>query len=204
MRLWRDARPLVLASRSRTRLAMLRAALIPVDTVPAAIDERALEGRLRAAGADPSAIAAGLAEAKAAAVSRDYPARLVLGADQTLELEGQILHKASDKLAARARIAELAGRPHRLHSAAALVLDGEIVGTAAGAATLRMRPLTGEHIALYADLAGEALTASVGAYAFEGPGSHLFEHVEGDHFTILGLPLLPLLGELRRLGRLAL
>jgi septum formation protein len=202
--LWRDDLPLVLASRSATRAALLRAALIPIESMPADIDEREEEACLIAAGAGPAQVASGLARVKALALSKAHPGRLVLGADQTLGAGGQLVHKAVDKAAAAARIASLAGGPHHLHSGAALAENNVILFETVCAATLWMRPLNAGQISLYCDLAGPALLSSVGAYQLEGLGSHLFDRVEGDHFTILGLPLFPLLDAFRRLGRLAL
>lgn len=199
--LWRGP-PLLLASTSPTRLGLLRAAGLPVETEAPGVDERAVENA--AAPLGPEALARRLAAEKALAVSRRHPERLVLGADQVLDLAGERLHKPDSRDDAARQIAALAGREHRLHAAAVLALGGEIVGEVADAATLRMRPLSQEAIERYLDLAGPAAQASVGAYQLEGLGVHLFERVEGDHTTILGLPMLPLLQALRGLGSLAL
>ncbi|KAA2237850.1 Maf family protein [Salinarimonas soli] len=202
--LWRLARPLLLASGSQTRRELLTSAAIPLEVAGPRVDERAIEAEARAAGADPAGVATVLAAAKALDVSRRHRDRLVLGADQTLACEGTALHKPRDREEARSQIAFLSGRTHSLHSAVALARDGVLVGQLRDDARLTLRALAPEAIELYLDLAGDRATASVGAYQLEGVGIHLFERVEGDHATILGLPLLPLLGLLRETGALAL
>jgi len=199
--LWLDLEPLLLASGSATRRTLLEAAGIPVEVEPARIDERAIEAELQAAGAAPDAVALGLARAKASAVSRMRPGRLVLGADQTLAFEGDAFHKPADRAAAAAQLARLGGREHALHAAAALYCDDRLVFEAVSTARLRMRPLSPAMIARYLDAAGDIVTTTVGAYQLESVGVHLFDTLAGDHFTILGLPLLPLLEGLRRSGR---
>lgn len=196
---WRWPDPLVLASRSRARSAMLAAAAIPFEAVPAPIDERQVEQALPVG--EPVALA--LATAKALAVSRDRPGRLVLGCDQTMSLEGEPLHKPADREDAVRQLQRLAGRAHRLESAAALVRDGVVLGTVADAASIRLRPLSEAMIRLYLAAAGDRVLDSVGAYEIEALGVHLFEAVEGDHATVMGLPMLPLLALLRRHGALA-
>lgn len=199
--IWRGAEPLLLASTSATRRALLESAALPVETRAPGVDERAVEAQ--AAGLAPQDLAARLAEAKALAVSRAAPGRIVVGADQVLDLEGRALHKPADRAAARAHLAALAGRTHALHSAVALARDGAVIGDFVETARLTMRPLGAEAIARYVELAGDRVLASVGAYQLEGLGIHLFARIEGDHATILGLPLLPLLARLRGLGLLA-
>jgi septum formation protein len=194
--------PLVLASASRPRAALLAAAGVPIEQHPAAIDERALELPLIARGEPAVAVAAHLAAEKARAVSRALPGRLVLGADQVLDIDGEQFTKPRDRATARVQLGRLSGRRHALHSAAALAEDGAIVATAVQTATLDMRPLGEDFLERYLDTAGPAITTSVGAYQLEGLGAQLFERIEGDHFTVLGLPLLPLLDILRRHGRL--
>jgi septum formation protein len=197
---WRSPKPLLLASESATRRAMLEAAGIPVETTAHGIDERSVE---RAANCRPAALAARLASAKALAVGGRNPGRLVLGADQTLICDDTLFHKPKDVAAARRQLEKLAGRRHQLHSAAALVRDGKIVGTASSSARLTMRPMTGAWIARYVAAVGADVTGSVGGYRLEALGVTLFDKVEGDHFTILGLPLIKLLRLLRAEGSFA-
>nr|WP_245404827.1 Maf family protein [Ancylobacter gelatini] len=198
--MWRAQEPLVLASKSATRRALLASAGIPVETVDAPVDERALEAAAVAEGVGPAGVASRLAAAKALAGSAARPGRLVLGADQTLALGDEAFHKPADRAAAAAQIARLAGKTHELHAALALARDGEVLFEAADTAHLAMRPLGPDVIATYLDAAGDAVLSSVGAYQLEGLGIHLFQTVEGAHSTILGLPLLPLLAFLRRHG----
>ncbi len=200
--LWRGAAPLILASKSAARRGLLAAAGIPCETADAAIDERALEVPLRAAGAGASEIALHLARAKALAVAATQPRRLVVGADQTLSLDGQIFSKPADRAAATAQLKVLSGRAHELHSGFCVAQGGKILFEAAPVARLVMRPLSADFVEAYLGVAGEAALSSVGAYQIEGFGIHLFEKIEGDHSTILGLPLLPLLAYLRDEGSL--
>ncbi len=201
--LWTHTEPLLLASASATRLALLVSAGLPVETQGSGIDERAVEESARAEALDPPSLARRLAVEKALAVSRRHPARIVLGADQVLDCEGIVFHKPAGREGAREQLRHLAGRTHALHSAGAVAIGGEVVETFMASARLVMRPLTEDALDLYLDLAGPDVLSSVGAYQLEGLGIHLFEDVEGDHSTILGLPLLPLLSALRRLGCLA-
>jgi septum formation protein len=193
--LWLGAAPLVLASRSQARRALLEAAAVPVEVCPADVDERALEAA--AGSSDAETVAGLLARAKAVSVSERLPDRLVLGADQTLALDGRRFSKPADRNAAREQLLSLRGRTHALHSAIALAQGPDIIFEHVGVARLTMRPFTDEFLDAYLDTAGPAATASVGAYQLEKTGIHLFEQVEGDHFTILGLPVLPLLHFLR-------
>ncbi len=179
---------------------MLRAAGIPIEVVPADVDERAIEDVVSSSGAAADVIAKELAVAKAKAVSLVHPQRFVLGADQTLAVGSERLHKPSGLAAARRQLLGLREREHVLHSAAALVRDGEVVTTCLSTARLLMRAFSEEFLDRYLAQAGNAVTQSVGAYQLEGAGVHLFERVEGDHFTVLGLPLVPLLDILRRQG----
>lgn len=197
--MWLGGAPLLLASGSKIRRALLSAAGIPVEVRPADLDERALES-----GAPPGASAAALllACAKAGAVATLGPGRLTLGADQTLAMGSARFSKPADRGAARAQLRELRGRTHELHSAVAVVQDGTLLFEHVGVARLTMRPCSDRFIDLYLDAAGAAATASVGAYQLEGLGVQLFERVDGDYFTILGLPLLETLEFLRRHGSL--
>jgi septum formation protein len=201
--LWLGASPLVLASGSRTRLELLEAAGIPVEVVRPVVDERAISAPLEVRGEKPERIAAALAFAKASEVSARMPGRVVLGADQTLAFDGRLLHKPKDMASAARQLASLAGREHRLHSAAALVQDGRRVAAFMVQARLTMRPLSMRMIARYLDAAGDAVLESVGGYQLERLGAHLFAKVQGEHSAILGLPMLPALERLRRLGLVA-
>ncbi len=193
---------IVLASKSATRIAMLRNAGLSFEAVSSDVDERAVEADLEQAGASPGAVALALAEAKARAV----PARegaFVIGADQTLDAGGERWHKPADLDEARHQLAALAGRSHRLHSAVVGLHGDAPPFRHLDTATLTLRPLSPGEIDAYLRAVGETATASVGAYQIEGPGIQLFERIEGDYFTILGLPLLPLLAWLRQAGALA-
>src|SRR4051794_33243948 len=196
MPLWLADQPLVLASKSEVRRTVLAAAEVPIEVVPADIDERGIE--VQAAAAGPGGIAALLAREKARAVAAKLPARLVLGADQTLALGTQVFSKAPDLAAARAQLKMLRGKTHELHAAIALVRDDTVLFEHCAVARLTLRDFSDEFLEAYIKVAGNALTASVGAYQMEKVGIQLFERIEGDHFTILGLPLLPLLHYLRQ------
>jgi septum formation protein len=195
MGLWLTASPLVLASGSAVRRRLLEAAGIPVEVRPASLDERAVEAT--ATRDDPSAVAALLARAKALRVAKDVPDRLVIGADQTLALGSRRFDKPADRAAAGAQLQTLAGRTHELHAAVAVARGSGVLFEHVDVARLTMRPLSAAVLDRYLDAAGAAVTASVGGYQLEALGVHLFERIEGDHFTILGLPLLPLLAYLR-------
>lgn len=201
--LWLADMPLVLASGSATRRGMLEAAGIPVETSPAMIDERNVDDAARRAGAAAATVAALLARAKAMEVSARYPGRLVLGADQTLACEGRQYDKPANVAEGREHLAAFSGRAHHLHSAAALVKDGGLVAETQSSAELTMRRLGPEFIDAYVTAVGPKVMTSVGGYQLEGLGSQLFDRIDGDHFTILGLPLLPLMGHLRATGYLA-
>jgi septum formation protein len=201
MSLWQDDRPLVLASRSVSRREMLEAAGIPVEICIADVDERAIE---EAAGTpSPPDAAALLAREKARAVARLMPGRIVVGADQTLAFENHRLNKPRDFAGAREQLMMLAGKTHYLHSAVALVQDENVLFDATDTASLTLRALSGAFLDRYLDAAGSAVLSSVGAYQLERTGIHLFERIDGNYFTILGLPLLKLLDFLRRHGSLA-
>ncbi len=202
--LWTPTEKLLLASTSATRLRLLMSAGLTVETQAPRVDERAIEADVRKGTPDPLVLAARLAAEKALAVSRRNPERIVLGADQVLACDGVVFHKAPNREAAARKLQTLSGKTHFLHSAGAIAIGGKVVEQFDASAGLTMRTLTDEAIALYLDLAGPDVLQSVGVYQYEGLGSHLFETVEGDHSTILGLPLLPLLAALRRLGCLSL
>jgi septum formation protein len=195
MTLWRGKSPLILASQSRARQALLSNAGISFEAVTAEIDERAVQ---QASGLSaPGEIASLLAREKALSVSARQPGKFVIGADQTLALGERLFSKPAGRAQAAAQLRALAGRSHELHSAVAVARDGKILFEAAAIAGMTMRRLGEAEIDVYLDEAGDAVTSSVGAYQLEGLGVHLFERIEGDHFTILGLPLLPLLAFLR-------
>ena len=201
MPLWLAAEPLVLASRSKARRALLDAAGIPVEIRPADLDERTVAAR---AGTKPPAeLAVLLARAKALDVARTTPGRLVLGADQVLALDGIIFSKPAGRAAARAQLAALRGKTHVLHSGLAVARGGDVLFACVAEARLTMRAFSDNFIETYLDTAGAAVTESVGGYQVEGIGIQLFERIDGDHSTILGLPLLPLIAFLRRQGCLA-
>ncbi|SEG46523.1 Maf family protein [Bosea lathyri] len=202
-RLWLGSQPLLLASGSATRRDMLLAAGVPVETISPDVDERAIEVPLQDQGAAASTIALTLARAKALAVSQRHPGRTVLGADQTLTCEGIAFHKPGNRAEAASQIDVLSGRTHELHAAFVLARDGAVLVEDLGSARLSMRPLTPAFIATYLDMVGPAALASVGGYQIEGPGAQLFASIDGDHFTILGLPLFAVLAALRDLDLLA-
>jgi septum formation protein len=199
MAFWLLPQPLVLASQSAVRRTMLLGAGIPIEVVPAAIDEREFSERAESA----RSLAALLAREKALAVAARLPGRVVAGADQTLVLGGQLFSKPADRAAARAQLRMLRGRSHELHSAVAIARAGIVVFEHDEAARLTMRAFSDEYLERYLDTAGSALTQSVGGYQIERSGVQLFERIEGDHFTILGLPLMALLAFFRREGWLA-
>jgi septum formation protein len=199
--LWRGGAPLLLASTSPTRRGLLANAGLPVETEAPGVDERAIE--IAAGANDARHLAQRLAREKALAVSGRHPERVVLGADQTLSCEGRLFHKPADRTAAERQLAALSGRTHVLNSAFAIAQQGTVLHEGCKSARLGMRALSADDIDLYLHLAGEAALQSVGAYQVEGLGIHLFAHIEGDHATILGLPLLALLARLREMGLLA-
>jgi septum formation protein len=184
----------VLASASRVRCDILESAGIPVEVAPAALDERALEARF---GGDARGTAALLAREKASTIAGRFPGRLVLGADQVLGLDGRRFSKPPSRHAAREQLLSLAGRTHDLFSAVTLIREGSPVFEHVSSARLTMRSFSEAFLDRYLDLAGAGVMDSVGAFRIEGLGIHLFEAIEGDYFTIVGLPLLPLLAFLR-------
>ncbi|HEY7843872.1 MAG TPA: Maf family protein [Bradyrhizobium sp.] len=196
MTLWRGQHKLILASQSRARKMLLANAGLQFETVPADIDERSLQQGSKLSA--PAEIAGLLAREKALWVSARKAGHYVIGADQTLALGNRLLNKPDGRAAAAEQLRALSGQTHELHSAIAVVVEGKIVFETVAVARMTMRHLSGDHIRSYLDEAGDAVTMSVGAYQLEGLGVHLFERIEGDHFTILGLPLLPLLAFFRR------
>ena len=195
MSLWRAKYPLILASQSRARQALLANAGIEFEAVAAEIDERAVQQASSLSA--PGDIAALLAREKAGSVSMRRPGNFVVGADQTLALGTRLFTKPDSRAKAAKQLRTLSGRSHELHSAVAVARDGKILFESTVMARMTMRRLGEAEIEAYLNEAGAAVTSSVGAYQLEGLGVHLFERIEGDHFTILGLPLLPLLAFLR-------
>jgi len=193
--IWRGDTPLILASQSHVRRLLLANAGVDVEAIPADIDERAVQ--LAANLSAPSEIAGLLAREKALAIAARQPGRYVVGADQTLALGDRFFNKPDGRSQAMAQLLALSGHGHQLHSAVVVARDGTILFEHVAIATMTMRRLGEAEISAYLDHAGDVVTSSVGAYQLEGLGVHLFERIDGDHFTILGLPLLPLLAFLR-------
>ena len=194
------AEKIILASGSPFRKAMLVNAGLDIEAVPADVDERALEAPLKDSDVSPEDVASILAEAKATEVSERRPGALVLGCDQTLSLGDEVFHKPADMEGARRHLLALSGKTHQLNSAAVLCRNGEVLWRHVGIASLTMRKLDPAFIGRHLARVGAKALSSVGAYQVEGEGIQLFEKIEGDYFTIVGLPLLPVLKELRDLG----
>ncbi|NTB98456.1 Maf-like protein [Agrobacterium tumefaciens] len=188
---------LILASSSASRQMLMRNAGLTFSAIPADIDERALDQQLERDGASPEEVALQLARAKALAVGALYPEALVLGCDQTMALGARVYHKPKTMAEAEAHLLSLSGKVHRLNSAAVLVRHGEVVWQIVSSAELTVRTLSAEFVSRHLQRVGEKALSSVGAYQLEGEGIQLFTSIEGDYFTILGLPLLPLLSKLR-------
>jgi septum formation protein len=201
---WRAAQPLILASESPSRRALLSAVGLDAEVIAAAVDERALEDRHLAGGGSLESLAIELARAKALAVSAVRPDAYCLGADQTLTLGDRIFHKPRDFVEARRSLAALSGKTHRLTSAFSVARFGQSLVDDADHADLRMRQLDPVTISRYLERAGPAALGSVGAYQVEGLGAHLFDRIEGEHSVVLGLPLLRLFAWLRRENLIAL
>lgn len=191
---------LILASSSPFRRMLMENAGLSFEAHAARIDERAVEAPLERAGAKPDALALVLAKAKAEDVSRRFPDSLIIGSDQTMSLGDRVFHKPKDMAGAANHLRALSGLTHRLNSAVAIIRDGVVLWEHLSHADLTMRPLSADFIARHLARVGERALASVGAYQLEGEGIQLFEKIEGDYFTILGLPMLPLLQKLRELG----
>lgn len=195
-----EAPRVVLASRSQTRARMLSAAGVPFTVDAPHVDESMLKDAMKAEAASAQDTAMALAELKATRKSPEYQHALVIGADQILECDGDWFDKPENFAAVRRTLEALAGRAHNLHTAAVVVLDGAVIWRHGERATLTMRELSPEFIDVYLARAGEAALSSVGAYQIEGFGAQLFSRVEGDYFSILGLPLLQVLDFLRVRG----
>lgn len=191
---------LILASGSIFRRQLLENAGVKFEVVRAELDERAVEAPLSNTGANPDDIALVLAEAKATTVSEGHPDAFVIGSDQTLSLDEELFHKPENMEAARKHLLRLSGKTHHLNSAVVIARNGEALWRHVSVAAMTMRQLDPGFIGRYLSDVGETALSSVGAYQIEGRGIQLFDKVEGDYFTIVGLPLLPLLAELRSLG----
>jgi septum formation protein len=192
--------PVVLASTSQSRAAILTGVGVAHLAVGSGVDESAAKDGLLRSGARPREIARHLAEAKALKVSRGRPEALVIGADQTLDLDGELCDKAESLADARHRLRSLRGRPHLLHCAVVAARGGELLWRMIESPRLEMRDFSDAFLGAYLARNGEAVLSSVGCYQLEGEGAQLFERIDGDYFAILGLPLLPLLAFLRREG----
>ena len=192
--------PLILASQSPFRRMLMENAGLAFSAEAAAIDERAVEAALSKRNPTPPEVAEALAVEKARDVAGRNPGALVIGSDQTLSLEGRVFHKPADMAEAKSHLLSMSGRTHELNCGVALVRDGETLWNHVSIARLTMRPLSEDFVDRHLARVGTRVLASVGAYQLEGEGVQLFERIDGDYFTILGLPLLPLLAKLRNLG----
>jgi septum formation protein len=200
MSLWLSPDPLILASRSKVRQKLLAAAGVPIEVCPADLDERQLEAL--SPSQQSGAVATFLASEKALSVEVSSPGRLVLGADQLLALDGKRFSKPGDRATARAQLLQLSGRTHTLYSALAFVQNASVQFEHVSTARMTMRSLSGRFLEHYLDVVGNDATESVGAYQLEGLGIQLFERVDGEYFTVLGLPLMEVLDFLRQRGYL--
>lgn len=190
---------LILASASPFRQHLMREAGLQFSAIPAEIDERAVEQPIRESGATPEEVARQLAIAKAMDVSRRYPGAYVIGSDQVMSMAGRMFHKCLSREEARSQLGEMRGATHRLSSAIAIARDGKTLWTHVSVADMTFRKFSDTFLNRYMETAGDKVLLSVGAYQYEGLGQQLFEKVEGDYFTIIGLPMLPLLAALRDL-----
>lgn len=193
---------IVLASKSPARTAVLKAAGVPFETAVAGVDESAVKNGLLAEGQGPRNVADALAELKAVKISRARPGDLVIGADQTLDLDGQLFDKVETMAEARERLQLLRGKTHKLHSAVVVARDGAAIWREVPGAKLTMRNYSDAFIDDYLAERGEDILSSVGCYQLENQGVQLFSRIEGDYFTILGLPLMGLFDFLRLHGAL--
>ena len=194
--------PIILASKSVARTAVLTGAGVAFETHVSGVDEDAVKTALLGQGGTPRDVADALAELKAVKISRGRPG-FVIGADQTLEFEGGLYDKAETVEAARTRLKLLRGKPHKLHSAVVVAKDGQPIWREIATCTLTMRDFSDDYLETYLATEGADALGSVGCYRLEGPGAQLFSKIEGDTFAILGLPLLGLLDLLRKHGALA-
>lgn len=197
---WLDPHPLALASKSKGRRLVLEQTRIPFTIHPASVDERAMEQDVATVGGGPDDVVGRLARAKALEISAREKDRIVLGADQAASCQNRLFGKPANFERAAEQLRFLSGREHRLHSAVALARNGAVIFETICHADLRMRSLRDSFIDAYLRAAGDDVFASSGAYQVEGLGIHLFERISGDHWTIMGLPLLPVLEALRREG----
>jgi septum formation protein len=195
--------PLILASGSPYRRQLMESAGIEFAVEPARIDERMIEAPLMGNGATPEAVAAALAAAKAKDVSARHPAAFVIGSDQVMSMDGRLFHKCTSVEMARQQLVSMRGKTHRLSSAVSIVQDEQEVWHDVAVADMTFRNFSDDFLNIYMERAGSNVLLTVGAYSYEGLGQQLFEKVEGDFFTIIGLPMLPLLAALRNLGIIA-
>lgn len=200
MGLYNESKGIILASRSDGRAKMLARAGIDFRTAPADIDERKIEQQMIQKNAAPEDIAAALSKEKALAVSNENKDHAVVGSDQVLFFQGELLHKSPSKNAALEKLKLLQQKPHELISSVCVAIEGRVVFHHADKAVMHMRALDADFLQHYAAVADNTLKNTVGAYAIEEEGAWLFERTEGDYFTIVGMPLLPLLGFLQREG----
>jgi len=196
-----SAEPIILASKSAARRAVLTGAGVPFEVAVAGVDEEAVKAAMLAQGASPRDVADALAELKAIRVSRSKPG-FVIGSDQTLEFEGRLYDKVETTEAATERLKAMRGKPHKLHSAVVVAKDGAPIWREVVSATLTMRDFSDDFLASYLAAEGDQALGSVGCYRLEGLGAQLFSKIEGDYFAILGLPLMGLLDLFRRHGAL--